>query len=131
MFSCDIFLYSINVSFHHQTHAQLRVVSDLAQLVHSSVATSNCPPLFPSSMLDTVFPGGLIFQCHIFLPFHTFHWVLESRILEWVAVSFYSVHNLSELFIMTHPSWLALQSMVHSFVKLCKFLCHNKSIDLF
>ena len=29
--------------------------------------------------------GELIFWCHIFLPFHTVHRVLQARILEWVA----------------------------------------------
>ena len=34
--------------------------------------------------------GGLIFWCHIFLPFHTVHGVLEARILEWFAIPFSS-----------------------------------------
>ena len=28
----------------------------------------------------------LIFQCHIFLPFHTVHGVLQARILEWIVI---------------------------------------------
>ena len=35
-----------------------------------SGSTSSSPPLFPSSVLDTFWPGGLIFQCHIFLSFY-------------------------------------------------------------
>ena len=31
-----------------------------------------------------------IFQCHIFLPFHTVHGVLKARILKWFAISFLS-----------------------------------------
>ena len=31
--------------------------------------------------------GGLIFWCHIFLPFRTFHGVLLARGLAWVAIS--------------------------------------------
>ena len=50
-------------------------------------AISNYPVLFPSSPLDTFWPGGLIFWCHIVLPFHTVHGVLTSRILEWGATS--------------------------------------------
>ena len=46
--------------------------------------------ILPSSKLYTYQPGGLIFQCHIFLPFHTDHGVLEARILEWFAVPFSS-----------------------------------------
>ena len=34
--------------------------------------------------------GGLIFWCHIFLPFCTAHGVLQARVLEWVAISFSS-----------------------------------------
>ena len=37
---------------------------------------------------------------------------------------------LSELFIMTHPSWVALQGMAHSFIKLCRPLCHDKAAIL-
>ena len=30
---------------------------------------------------------SVIFQCHIFLPFHTVHGILAARILDWVAIS--------------------------------------------
>ena len=53
-------------------------------------AISNYPPLFPSSILDTFQPGGLIFWRYIFLPFHAAHGVCQARILEWVAISFSS-----------------------------------------
>ena len=33
-------------------------------------ATSNCPLLFPSSILDTFWAGRLICQCHVFWPSH-------------------------------------------------------------
>ena len=29
---------------------------------------------------------------------------------------------------MTHPSWVVLHSMAHSFIELCKPLCHNKDV---
>ena len=32
-------------------------------------------------------PGEFIFQCPIFLPFHTVHGVLAARILQWFAIS--------------------------------------------
>ena len=44
----------------------------------------------PYNMLDTYQPGGLIFQCHIFLTFHTVHGVLKARILKWFAIPFSS-----------------------------------------
>jgi len=53
-------------------------------------AITNFPPAFPSSIADTSWPGGLIFRCHIFLPFHTLSGVLQTRILKWVAISFSS-----------------------------------------
>ena len=49
----------------------LRIVSALAQLLHFSGVISNCPLVFPTSILDTFQPAGLISQCHI-LP--TVHW---------------------------------------------------------
>ena len=36
-------------------------------------------------------------------------------------------HALPELFIMTHPSWVALHGMAHSFTELCEPLRHNKA----
>ena len=51
-----------------------------------SGAISNYPLFFLSSILDTFQPGGLIFWCHIFLPFHTVHGVLVARILQWIAI---------------------------------------------
>ena len=47
-------------------------------------------PLFSSSILGTYWPGDFIFQCHIFLLFHSFHGVLKARILKWFAISFSS-----------------------------------------
>ena len=37
-------------------------------------------------------------------------------------------HILSELLTITHPSWVALHSMAHSFIELCKTLCHDKAM---
>ena len=93
-----------------------------------SGATSNCPLLFPNFILDTFWPGEFTFQCHIFLPFHTVHRVLEARILEWFAIPPPLDHNLSGLSTMTHPSWVALHGMAHSFTELCKSLCHDKAV---
>ena len=43
-------------------------------------------PLFSSSILGTYPLGEFIFQCPIFLPFHTVHGVLKARILKWFAI---------------------------------------------
>ena len=80
-------MVSIGLYFHYQTYPQLAVVSVLAQPLHFSGAVSL---LFPNSILDSYRPGGLIFQCHIFLPIHTVHGVLKERILKWFAISFSS-----------------------------------------
>ena len=37
---------------------------------------------------------------------------------------------LSELFTMTHPSWVALQGTAHSFIEFCRPLCHDKAVIL-
>ena len=72
--------------------------------------------------------GRLIFGCHIFLPFHTDHEILTARILEWFAFLLPVDHVLSELFTMTRLSQVALHSMAHSFIELCKPLLHNKAV---
>ena len=81
-------------------------------------------PFFSSGILDTYQPGGFIFQCHIFLPFHTVHGALKAKC--WSGLPFPSPvdHVLSELSTMTHPSWVALHSMVHGFSELDKSVVH-------
>ena len=73
-------------------------------------------------MLRTI-KGEFIFQYHISLPFHTVHGVLKERMLKWFAIPFSSGPRssvLSELSIMTHPSWVALHGMAQSFIELDK-----------
>ena len=74
--------------------------------------------------------GEHTIQYHIFLPLHTIHVVLAARILEWVAISFFSgPHFLSELCNMTHMSWVALKGKAHSFTELGKALHHDKAVS--
>ena len=75
-------------------------------------------PLFSSRILGTYQPRQFIFQCPILLPFHTVHGF--SRQEYWSGLPFPSPvdHVLSELSTMTHPSWMALCSMAHSFIVL-------------
>ena len=93
-----------------------------------SGAISNCSLFFPSNILDTFRPVGLIFCCHIFWTFHTEHGVLVARILEWLPLPPLVDHVLLELFTMTHPSWVALHSVAHSFIELHKPLLHHKDL---
>ena len=64
---------------------------------------------FSSSILGTYLPGEFIFQCHIFLPFHTVHGLLKAIILKWFAFPSPVEHVLLELSIMTCPFWVVLQ----------------------
>ena len=67
-------------------------------------------PLISSSILGIYWLGELIFQCLIFLPFHTVHAVLKARILKWFAIPFSSgpcfvrtLHHDSS--ILGDPTW--------------------------
>ena len=61
--------------------------------------------------------GRSFFQCPIFLPFHTVHWVLKERILKWFAIPFSRDHILSALSTMTRLSWVTVHSMAHCFIE--------------
>ena len=80
-------------SLQHQTLFPSQVTSTtrhcfaLALFLHSSGVIS---PLISSSILGTCQPGEFIFQCPIFLPFHTVHGVLKARILKWFSIPFSS-----------------------------------------
>ena len=80
-------------------------------------------PLISSSILGTYHPGEFIFQCPIFLPFHTIHGVLKTRVLKWFAIVFSVDHILSELSTMTCPPWVAPQAWL-SFIELDKAVVH-------
>ena len=93
-------LYSIRLYFHHNW---VLFPLWLSHFILSG-AISNCPLLFPSRTLDTFWSGWLIFQGHIFLPFHTVHGILQERILQWLLFPPSADHILSELFTITHLS---------------------------
>ena len=58
--------------------------------LHLFILSGVSSPLFSSSILGIYQPGEFIFQCHIFLPFHTVIEVLKGRILKWLDISFSS-----------------------------------------
>ena len=58
---------------------------------------------FLCSILDTFWSWGIIFWCHIFLPFHTVNEDLQATILEWVAISPLVEHLLYKLFTECKP----------------------------
>ena len=47
-------------------------------------------PLFSSSILGTYQPEEFVFQCHIFLSFHTIYRVFKARMLKCFAIPFSS-----------------------------------------
>ena len=71
---------------------------------------------------------GLIFQWHIFLPFHTVHGVLMARILEWFAISSSTGPHFVRILHHRHLSWVALHNIAHSFFEFCKPLHHNNAV---
>ena len=84
---------------------------------------------FPNSILDTYQPRELIFQCHVFLPFHYCSrgsWVKNTGVvfhplLQWTMFFQYSPPWLVT---MTDLSFVALHSMAHSFIELYKAVTH-------
>ena len=58
--------------------------------LHPFILSGVISPLISSSILGTYWPREFIFQCPIFLPFHTVHGVLKARILKWFAIPFSS-----------------------------------------
>ena len=121
-------------SLQHQTTFTTREIHNLASfllwpsLFILSQAISNYPLLSPSSLLNTFQPGRLHFEYHIFLPFHTVHVVLLLSILECLPFPPPEVTFFPELFTVACLSWVTLHGMTHSFLELCKPLCHNKAV---
>ena len=57
-------------------------------------------------------------------------WATREAQKYWSGLTFPFLvnHVLSELFTVTCLSWVALHSMTHSFIELCKPFCHNKTV---
>ena len=104
--------------FYLQSHPQLGIVFTLAPSLHFFWSYFL---LISSSILSTYQPGEFIFQCPIFLLFHTVHGVLKARILKWFAISFSSgphfVRTLHhDLPVLGGPTWHA--SVLLSLIRL-------------
>ena len=87
--------------------------------IHSG-SINNCPLLFPSSLLNNFQLGVLIFGVISFCFFKLFMGFSWQEY--WSGLPFPPpVDNFSsELFTMTHPSWVALHGVAHSFTELCR-----------
>ena len=84
----------------------------------------------PVAALGTYWPREFIFQCSVFLPFHTVHGVVRQEY--WSSLQFPSPvdHVLSELSTMTHLSWVAPHGLAHSFIELDKaVVCVNRLVS--
>ena len=80
--------------------------------------------LISSSISGTSRPGELIFQCPIFLPFHTVHGVLKARILKRFAIPFSNEPHFVRA-LHRDPSVLGgPKRMAHSFIELDKAVVH-------
>ena len=86
--SCAILLFTASdlASITSHIHNWVLLLLWLCLFILSRVIS----PLISSSILGTYQPGEFIFQCPIFLPFHTVHGVLKARILKWFAIPFSS-----------------------------------------
>ena len=91
---------------------------------HPFILSGVISPLISSSILGTYQPGEFIFQCPIFLPFHTAHGFLKARILKWFAIPFSSGVTLCQ----TSPPWPIHLGWPHmawlSFIELDKAVVH-------
>ena len=54
----------------------------------------------------------------------TAHGVLKARILKWFPISFSSGPHFVRTLHQTHPSWVSLNGMAHSFTELDKAVIH-------
>ena len=100
--------------------------------LHLFILSGVISSLFSSNILGTYRFGEFIFQCPIFLLFHTVHGILKVRILKWFIIPFYS----GSCFVRTlhhEPSILGglLHTMAHSFIELDKTMVHVISLISF
>ena len=110
----------MELHFHHQSHPQLGVVFALTLSLHSFWNYFSISPPISNSILGTYQPGEFIFQCLIFLSFHTVHGVLKAIILKWFTILFSS----EPCFVRTlhHDlSWVALHGSGYFFIPVATY----------
>ena len=97
--------------------------------LHLFILSGVTSPFFSSVILGTYQPGEFIFQCPIF-AFSSCSWGSQGKNAGLPYPSPVD-HVLSKLSIMTHPSWVALHGMAHSFTELDKAVVHVISLVSF
>ena len=80
--------------FHHQSHSQLGVVIALVSLLF--ILSGVISPVISNSIYGPYRPGEFIFQCPVFLPFHTDYEVLKARIFVFQTVTKYQIRLSAE-----------------------------------
>ena len=95
------------------------------------ILSGDISPLFSHSIVGTYRTGEFIFQCHTFLPFVLSMGFSREEYRSGLPFPSPVDHILSELSTMTHPSWVALQGMAHSFIELDKAVIHVNSLVSF
>ena len=121
MFLCNTVLYSIRHYFHHQTLPQQ--VSFLLWF-RVFILCGAISLFFPSSILDINWPGRLIFQFQIFLPFHIIHGVFKARILKCFAFPFSSGPCFVRTLHRDLSVLVALHGIAQGFTELYKAVTH-------
>ena len=86
-------------------------------------------PSLSGNLLGPYWPGEFIFQCNIFLTFHTVCWVLKVRLLTGLPFLSSLDHVFSEFSTTTHPSRVALHGLAYSFIGLDKVLCQDGGVE--
>ena len=98
--------------------------------LHLFILSGVISPLIPSNILGPYLPGKFIFQCPIFLPFHTVHGVLKARILKWFAIPSPLDYILSEFSTTRKDVFVIMQICAHTdtyelFLALCDPMNYN------
>ena len=98
--------------------------------LHLFILSGVISPLIPSNILGPYLPGEFIFQCPIFLPFHTVHGVLKARILKWFAIPSPQDYILSEFSTTRKDVFVIMQICAHTdtyelFLALCDPMNYN------
>ena len=87
----SIVLHSIGLYFHIQiTFSHIHYWASFLLWLLLFILSGAISLVLSSSILNTNQHGSFIFQCYIFLPFHTVHGVLMARMLKWFAILFSS-----------------------------------------
>ena len=124
-FLCDIVLTASDSLFttrHIHNWVSFLLWPSLFFLLELSLCSSLVAHWTPTDMGDS-FSGGISFCRFILL-------MGFSQQEYWSGLSFPPPVDpvWSELFAVTHPSWVALPSMAHSFIELLKSLHYNKAL---